>query len=262
MRTGTACRSPLCCRTRACLRPAHGRWIVQQPGPGPGRIRRLRPELPAAARPGVPQRPGRRHVRSGWAGDRRRDVTNTNYASTLSVADADPRIISNLIVDQTITNPVAVRPSSMQASAPVDGVLHYLNDDGTTGDGSADRRDADFSRTRRRTRACRRRSTPGSRSSASSSITASTWSTRAATARSSFRCSRTIRSIVPKRRDQLHGADARHQYRRSGRRRRRPRHGRRRALHNNETTPFVDQNQTYTSHASHQVFLREYDCST
>ena len=27
---------------------------------------------------------------------------------------------------------------------------------------------------------------------------------------------------------------------------------------NNETTPFVDQNQTYTSHASHQVFLREY----
>ncbi len=29
-------------------------------------------------------------------------------------------------------------------------------------------------------------------------------------------------------------------------------------LHNNETTPYVDQNQTYTSHASHQVFLREY----
>jgi len=26
----------------------------------------------------------------------------------------------------------------------------------------------------------------------------------------------------------------------------------------NKTTPFVDQNQTYTSHASHQVFLREY----
>jgi hypothetical protein len=29
-------------------------------------------------------------------------------------------------------------------------------------------------------------------------------------------------------------------------------------FHNNQTTPFVDQNQTYTSHASHQVFLREY----
>jgi Ca2+-binding RTX toxin-like protein len=28
--------------------------------------------------------------------------------------------------------------------------------------------------------------------------------------------------------------------------------------HVNKTTPWVDQNQTYTSHASHQVFLREY----
>ncbi|HQU98203.1 MAG TPA: peroxidase family protein [Nitrosomonas sp.] len=29
--------------------------------------------------------------------------------------------------------------------------------------------------------------------------------------------------------------------------------------HINQTTPFVDQNQTYTSHPSHQVFLREYE---
>jgi Animal haem peroxidase/RTX calcium-binding nonapeptide repeat (4 copies) len=29
-------------------------------------------------------------------------------------------------------------------------------------------------------------------------------------------------------------------------------------LHENTTTAFVDQNQTYTSHSSHQVFLREY----
>ncbi|MBK6852025.1 MAG: heme peroxidase [Burkholderiales bacterium] len=28
--------------------------------------------------------------------------------------------------------------------------------------------------------------------------------------------------------------------------------------YNNSTTPWIDQNQTYTSHASHQVFLREY----
>jgi Animal haem peroxidase len=28
--------------------------------------------------------------------------------------------------------------------------------------------------------------------------------------------------------------------------------------HMNQTTPFIDQNQTYTSHPSHQVFLREY----
>ena len=26
----------------------------------------------------------------------------------------------------------------------------------------------------------------------------------------------------------------------------------------NTTTSFVDQNQTYTSHSSHQVFLRQY----
>jgi Ca2+-binding RTX toxin-like protein len=30
------------------------------------------------------------------------------------------------------------------------------------------------------------------------------------------------------------------------------------AQHENTTTSFIDQNQTYTSHASHQVFLREY----
>src|SRR5262249_29403608 len=28
----------------------------------------------------------------------------------------------------------------------------------------------------------------------------------------------------------------------------------------NQTTPWVDQNQTYTSHPSHQVFLRQYGC--
>ena len=33
---------------------------------------------------------------------------------------------------------------------------------------------------------------------------------------------------------------------------------RRHPRHTNTTTSFVDQNQTYTSHPSHQVFLREY----
>ncbi len=32
--------------------------------------------------------------------------------------------------------------------------------------------------------------------------------------------------------------------------------------HTNTTTPFVDQNQTYTSHASHQAFLREYELNS
>ena len=36
-------------------------------------------------------------------------VTNTDYGADGSVADADPRIISNLIVDQTIGNPAAVQ---------------------------------------------------------------------------------------------------------------------------------------------------------
>ena len=104
--TGTAAHRPAAELARR-VRPAHGRWVVQQPDPGPGRLRRLGSGLPAAARSGVPQRPGRRR-RSGWSG-RRAIVTNTNYASTISVVDADPRIISNLIVDQTITNPAAVQ---------------------------------------------------------------------------------------------------------------------------------------------------------
>src|SRR6185503_20360040 len=32
--------------------------------------------------------------------------------------------------------------------------------------------------------------------------------------------------------------------------------------HINTTTPFIDQNQTYTSHPSHQVFLRAYQLLT
>ena len=51
---------------------------------------------------------------------------------------------------------------------------------------------------------------------------------------------------------QLHGADARHQPAGG----RHPRHRRRRHEHTNTTSPFVDQNQTYSSHPSHQVFLR------
>ncbi len=35
-------------------------------------------------------------------------ITNTNYALATDVVDADPRLISNLIVDQTANNPAAV----------------------------------------------------------------------------------------------------------------------------------------------------------
>ncbi len=56
-------------------------------------------------------------------------VSNTNYASTTNVADADPRIISNLIVDQTIANPVAVAAfvDAGLGSLDANGVLLDLN---------------------------------------------------------------------------------------------------------------------------------------
>ncbi|MCY7397713.1 MAG: hypothetical protein LH466_02590, partial [Sphingomonas bacterium] len=49
-------------------------------------------------------------------------ITNTNYALPGSVADADPRIISNLIVDMSISNPAAIatflnNPLSLEAFA-------------------------------------------------------------------------------------------------------------------------------------------------
>src|SRR5690606_30063937 len=42
-------------------------------------------------------------------------VTNTNYDSTDSVADVDPRLISNLIVDQTPGNPAAINAALQHA---------------------------------------------------------------------------------------------------------------------------------------------------
>ena len=60
---------------------------------------------------------------------------------------------------------------------------------------------------------------------------------------------------VPGSHDQLHGADPRH------RRGRAPTASSARPTTSGRSTPrppFVDQNQTYTSHPSHQVFLREY----
>jgi Ca2+-binding RTX toxin-like protein len=42
-------------------------------------------------------------------------VTNTDYGNAGSVADADPRIISNLIADQTLENPAALRAALQHA---------------------------------------------------------------------------------------------------------------------------------------------------
>lgn len=45
-------------------------------------------------------------------------LTNTNYGSSGSVVDADPRLISNLIVDQTLDNPAAIYAALVYAGAP------------------------------------------------------------------------------------------------------------------------------------------------
>jgi Ca2+-binding RTX toxin-like protein len=50
-------------------------------------------------------------------------LTNTDYGAPGSVVDADPRMISNLIVDQTTANPAAVA-----AANSVDGSFHFDHD--------------------------------------------------------------------------------------------------------------------------------------
>ena len=147
---------------------------------GSDRVRRRGQRLPAAAGAGVPQRPRWRHVRCEWPAAPGGVVTNTNYASTVDVVDADPRIISNLIVDQTVSNPAAVA-----AAAGNDGAQTVVSPglDGVFGTAD-DRRCLLHSERHAGRGAVGAASTPGSRSSASSSTTASIWSTRAATARS------------------------------------------------------------------------------
>ena len=128
-------------------------------------------------------------------------VTNTDYGQSGNVADADPRIISNLIVDQTITNPAAV-------AAYVEAGLGILADgtqlipgtgtaypEGTLLDLDGIAIAAGVSLTIPSVTPDEGLSAPfnlGSCSSASSSTMASTWWRRAATAPCSFRCSRMI----------------------------------------------------------------------
>ena len=157
-------------------------------------------------------------------------ITNTNYASTISVADADPRIISNLIVDQTITNPVAVHAFvDAGFGILVDGVLHYLNDDGSTGaavpaEVTSDSAEHDAGRglvgavqllVHVLRPVLRSRPRPGRQG----------WQRHRLHSTAAGRS-----ALRPRRREQLHGADARHQQCRSGRHRRRLRYVRRRPL--------------------------------
>ena len=58
-------------------------------------------------------------------GDTFAGVTNTDYGASGNVVDADPRIISNLIVDQTSNNPAAV---AIAGSAGIDGIWGTADD--------------------------------------------------------------------------------------------------------------------------------------
>jgi Ca2+-binding RTX toxin-like protein len=192
-------------------------------------------------------------------------TNNTNYASTVNVIDTDPRIISNLIVDQTVHNPSAVIANGTNApivSPGLDGIF-----------GTDDDREVFF--------------IPNTAPDEGLSAPFNAWFTffgqffdhgldlvdkggngtvyiplmpddpLIAGADGEFGTtddlpesqrfmllSRATNVAVQAGADNLVGtADDVH-------------------FHNNETTPFVDQNQTYTSNASHQVFLREYTTIT
>ena len=85
----------------AQLRSAHRRRLLQQPAARARRLRCRRQALPAARAGGLPPRRGSRSVRPARA----RPPTRRR---TANVVDSQPRLISNLIVDQTSTNPAAV----------------------------------------------------------------------------------------------------------------------------------------------------------
>lgn len=60
-------------------------------------------------------------------------ITNTDYSDPGNVVDSDPRIISNLTVDQSVNNPAAVAAAG--ASPGFDGVYGGPNPDDVLGEG-------------------------------------------------------------------------------------------------------------------------------
>ena len=204
-------------------------------------------------------------------------VCNTSYKQTSgNVVDSQPRTISNLIVDQTSNNPAAVAAAhpagtcpghGAPAPSPAPDVGHpvvYADATPLTSRAAPRSTTRCSSRTSPPTSASRRRSTASSRSSASSSTTASTRPSRPVTLSSSrlrrtTRCAPWARTASPATvtKSPLPGASWSSPAPRS-------RPGPDGVLGtaddgpDNTDTPWVDQSQTYTSHASHQVFLREY----
>jgi hypothetical protein len=188
--------------------------------------------------------------RNDQDGDTFGQITNTNYATTTSVADADPRIISNLIVDQTANNPAAVIANGGAdpvMSPGLDGIFGTADDrevfliTNTTPDEGLSAPfngwftffgqffDHGLDLVNKGDNGTifipLMPDDPLYNPNSSTNFMVLTRATNTATAAGADGVFNTA--------DDVH-------------------------FHNNQTTPFVDQNQTYTSHPSHQVFLREY----
>ncbi len=174
-------------------------------------------------------------------GDTFGPVTNTNYGTSGNVADADPRIISNLIVDMTSSNPAAV-------SAFVNGGLGTIREsDGALLDLDGNVIPAGTLLT-----------IPNVAPDEGLSAPFNSWFTFFGQffdhGLDLVNKSSVENIFIPLQPDDplyVEGSPTNFMV---VSRATRDANG----DQTNQTTPFVDQNQTYTSHASHQVFLREY----
>ena len=167
-------------------------------------------------------------------------VNNTHYGVTGHVADADPRIISNLIVDMTSNNPAAV-------SAFVDAGLGTLDEFGVL-------RDLDGIVIPTGTLLTIPNVAPDEGLSAPFNSWFTFFGQFFDHGLDLVNKSSTEAVFIPLQPDDplyVTGGNANFMVLT-----RATRDGD--GEQTNQTTPFVDQNQTYTSHPSHQVFLREY----
>jgi len=154
-------------------------------------------------------------------------ITNTNYGQPGSVADADPRIISNLIVDQTGNNPAAVAASdNTVGEAPNMNIPNVAPDEGLSAPfnswmtlfGQFFDHGLDLV-------------TKGNNGTVYIPLQPDDPLYVEGGQTNFMVLTRTTPTVGP-----------------DGE-----------PTQTNTTTSWVDQNQTYTSHASHQVFLREYE---
>jgi VCBS repeat-containing protein len=182
-------------------------------------------------------------------------VTNTNYGVEGNVADADPRLISNLIVDQTVANPAAVAAGLAHAGLTGAALNSALQAVMAVGD--LDARSALLtSQYGVEVDAGTRSITlPNVAPDEGLSAPFNGWFTLFGQffdhGLDLVKKGGSGTVFIPLQQDDPLYVDGSHANFMAMTRIDQ-------GAPNNVTTPFVDQNQTYTSHASHQVFLREY----